>query len=283
MTMLRLSWIPLALALVTADLVRAEPPPRRTSRVDSGPARPAPAAAPAETARTESRTRKPAVTLPAQKRPGDRPDLLEPSHLLEGVGRGAVASFQVDAPAAAIWQLVVREVDGPVAQIFEGEGPPPGIIPWDGRLLDGGLAWSGTRYTYEVAWVDSTGASDGVAGSPFLLPDYSRVDREGLSVLMTGERIVPGGHGDAAAMARSALRATAGRLNETAVLSPVRVEVLAPDERTALALGKTVRAALAELLEPADRPVDLYVGTAVAAPTAGTVLITTVPLTGPAS
>jgi hypothetical protein len=219
--------------------------------------------------------------------PGDRleparPNLLEPTFQLEGIGRGAVACFQFEAEQAVAWELVVREVDGPVAQIFAGDGPPPGRIPWDGRLLDGGLAWCGMRYTYDVASVDSAGATTHLQGGVFTLPAYSHADRQGVSFLMPGQQLASRGHGDPLTAARKGLASASEQLNRLGDAGAVRVEVLARDEAAALALGETIRGALAELLDPGDRPVDLYVGTAASAPAGGTVLITTVPLTVPA-
>lgn len=267
------------LVLLGADLVGADQPPRRTTRVASGPVRPARKEEPQTATPAPKPVVSPSVTRPAPARPA----LLEPSFQLEGVGRGMVACFQVEAQQAAIWQLVVREVDGPVAQIFEGQGPPPTRIPWDGRLLDGGLAWSGVTYTYDLAFIDSTDAVSEMPGNDFTLPAYSREDREGISFLMPGRRLAPGRRGDPVPAATAALESVAQRLNADAGLAPVRVEVLARDETAAMALGETVRAALAGLLDPADRAVDLYVGTASAVPSEGTVLITTVPLALPAS
>ncbi len=192
-----------------------------------------------------------------------------------------VVCFQVQAPQAAEWQLVVREIDGPVAQIFEGEGSPPSSIPWDGRLIDGGLAWSGMPYSYHLAYVDSSGAVGEVAGRKFSLPAYSREDRQGISFLVPGSRLTPGRRGDAVASAAAGLESVAERLNAEGGLATVRVEVLARDETSALNLGGTIRTALADMLDLDGRTVELYVGPAAAAPPDGTVLITTVSLPNP--
>ena len=260
-----------------AGSVLADEPDRRTTRVASGPVRAVadedPPAAPL--------TSRPVLPPPGDRLDPARPSLLEPTFQLEGVGRGAVACFQIDAEQAVAWELVVREVDGPVAQIFAGDGPPPGRIPWDGRLLDGGLAWCGMRYTYDVASVDSSGATTHLQGSVFTLPAYSHTDRQGISFLLPGQRLASGRHGDPLTAARVGLASASAQLNRLGGVGAVRVEVLARNEAEALALGETIRRALAELLDPGDRPVDLYVGTATSAPAGGTVLITTVPLAVP--
>ncbi len=267
------------LIILLCSLVHADEEPRRTTRVLSGPAHPAPAEMPQQTP-LEPRT---AVTSPAPRPEPGRPALLEPTAQLEGVGRGMVACFQVQADEAAFWQLVVREVGGPVAQIFEGSGSPPSRIPWDGSLLDGGLAWAGITYNYYLAYADSFGTVSEMDGAAFTLPAYSREDRAGLSFLVPGSQVSPGRRGDPVAAATAGLDSVVEQLNRAGGTTTVRIEVLARDEASALALGEAIRAALAGLLDPADRTVDLYVGAAIAAPVDGTVLITTVPLNLPAS
>ena len=272
-------WFSIILGLVFTDLVRADDPPRRTTRVASGPVRPGLEEAPPEARLTPKSGVAPPVARPSHA----RPTLLEPLSLVEGVGHGQVACFEVHVEQAAAWQLVVHEIDGPVAQIFEGQGSPPSRIPWDGRLLDGGLAWSGMDYTYYVAFVDSSGAVGEMAGTAFTLPAYSREERRGISFLMPGCRLAPGRSGDPVAAAVAGLESVAEQLNQLSGLAAVRVEVLARDEATATVLSEAVRTALADLLVDGDRAVDLYVGTAAAAPPEGTVLITTVPLSTPPS
>jgi len=139
------------------------------------------------------------------------------------------------------------------------------------------------NYTYDVAFVDSSGAVSEVAGTDFTLPAYSREERQGISFLMPGRRLAAGRRGDPVAAAAAGLGSVAERLNQNGGMSAVRIEVLARDEATAMALSQIIRTALAGLLDPGDRAVDLYVGTAAAAPPEGTVLITTVPLSNPPS
>ncbi len=268
-----LCWFMLMLVLTGAEAVRADEGPRRTRRVESGPARPA-AVPPPEAAAPAPPT---AAAAPAAPVATVRPGLLEPTFLREGVGRGTVVSFEVQAGQAVAWELVVREIDGPVAQIFAGQGAPPARIPWDGRLLDGSLAWCELGYTYELAYADSTGTVGTIAGADFTLPAYSREDPRGLSFLLSGHKLTPGGRGDPLAAARAGLQPIAANLDRIGGNSTVRVEVLARDETVALALGQTVRAALADLLANPSRVLDLYVGTAEAAPELGTLLVTTVP------
>lgn len=268
-------WIVILLFLVTADLVRADEPPRRMTRVASATVRSSSSVEEMSSSRLVS---KPTVPPTMDRSISTKPALLEPSFQLEGVGRGMVACFQVEAQQAMVWQLVVQEIDGPVAQIFEGEGSPPARIPWDGRLLDGGLAWSGMPYNYYLAYVDSTGVVGEMEGADFTLPSYSREERHGFSFLAPGSRFIPGRHGDAVAAAKVGLESVANRLNAEGVTETVRVEVLARDEITAMDLGENIRTALAELVHPGGREVELYVGAATAAPLDGTVLITTVSL-----
>jgi len=259
---------------MAADFALADEPPRRTTRVATSTVR---STVPEEP--TSSRlVPKPMVPPTADRSLATKPALLEPSFQLEGVGHGMVACFQVEAEQAMVWQLVVQEIDGPVAQIFEGEGSPPDRIPWDGRLLDGGLAWSGMPYSYYLAYVDSSGVVGEMEGADFTLPSYSREERHGFSFLAPGSRFVSGRQGDSVAAAKAGLQSLAGRLNAEGVTETVRVEVLARDEITALDLGENIRTALAELIHPGGRDVELYVGSAAAAPRDGTVLITTVAL-----
>lgn len=268
-----LCWFMLMLVVAGPDLVRADEGPRRTRRVESGPARPAAVEQPQAAAPTPPSVPAP-QTAPATSA---RPTLLEPTFLREGVGRGTVVCFEVQAEQAVAWELVVREIDGPVAQIFAGQGPPPARIPWDGRLLDGSLAWCDLGYTYELVYADSAGTVGTEAGTDFTLPAYSREDPRGLSFLLPGQRLAAGGRGDQEAAARAGLQSIAAGLDRIGGNTPVRVEVLARDEAAALALGQTVRSALAGLLANPNRVLDLYVGTADAAPDQGTLLITTIP------
>ena len=277
--MRRFCCLSILLIILCCGFAQADEPPRRTTRVASRPARPVPAETPQQ-APLEPR---PTVTPPAPRPEPSRPALLEPTAQLEGVGRGMVACFQVQADEAAFWQLVVREVGGPVAQIFEGEGSPPSRIPWDGSLLDGGLAWAGMTYDYYLAYADSLGTVREMDGAAFTLPAYSREDRAGLSFLVPGSQVSPGRRGDPVAAATAGLDSVAAQLNRAGGSAVVRIEVLARDEASALALGEAVHTALAGLLDPADRTVDLYVGAAMAAPVEGSVLITTVPPGTPAS
>ena len=269
-----LCWFMLMLAVAGPELVHADEGFRRMRRVESGPARPAPAE-PAQAAVPALPTVPAPQTAPATT---TRPTLLEPTFLREGVGRGTLVSFEVQAEEAVAWEVVVREIAGPVAQIFAGQGAPPARIPWDGRLLDGSLAWCDLGYTYELAYADSNGIVGTVAGADFTLPAYSREDPRGLSFLLPGQRLAPGGRGDPVAAAKAGLQAIATNLDRIGGNSAVRVEVLARDEAVALALGQTVRAALAALLANPSRVLDLYVGTAEAAPESGTLLVTTVPV-----
>jgi len=268
-------WIVILLFLLAADLVRADEPPRRMTRVVSAAGQ---SSSSVEEPASSRLVPKPLVPPTVDRSLATKPALLEPSFQLEGVGHGMVACFQVEAQQAMVWQLVVQEMDGPVAQIFEGEGSPPARIPWDGRLLDGGLAWSGMPYSYYVAYVDSTGVVGEIEGADFTLPSYSREERHGFSFLAPGSRFVPGRHGDAVAAAKAGLEGVANRLNAEGVTETVRVEVLAREETTALDLGENIRMALVELVHPGGREVELYVGSANAAPRDGTVLITTVSL-----
>ena len=84
-------WLSIMLVLASGDLVRADEQPRRTTRVASGPVRPAPEEAPQKAQLTPKLTTVPPVTRPSHA----RPTLLEPSSLVEGVGLGMVACFQV--------------------------------------------------------------------------------------------------------------------------------------------------------------------------------------------
>lgn len=266
-------WFMVMLVLGGADAVRADEAPRRTRRVESGPARPGPA----EASPSPALAPQPTGTAPVAAATSTRPTLLEPTFLREGVGRGTLVSFEVQAEEAVAWELVVREIDGPVAQIFAGQGAPPARIPWDGRLLDGSLAWCELGYTYELAYADSNGTVGTVAGADFTLPAYSREDPRGLSFLLPGQRLAPGGRGDPVAAAKAGLQSIATNLDRIGGNSAVRIEVLARDETVALALGQAVRAALAALLANPGRVLDLYVGTAEAAPESGTLLVTTAP------
>jgi hypothetical protein len=267
----------LTVLLICVGIALADEPPRRTTRVASGPVRTAP---PPEAPRTAPEPRlAPPVTRPTVA----RPSLLEPSHVVQGNGAGVVARFEVTAGEAVAWELVVTEVGGPTAQVFRGEGPPPATIAWDGRTLDGGLAWAGITYTYELAAVDSAGVVSEMPGTPFALPSYTREERRGISFLLPGRQLAPGRRGDPVDAARAGLQSAAVQLNQDGGNGAVRIEVLARDEDAALALGEAVRTALADLLDPPDRPIDLFIGQALAAPPEGTVLITTAPRDDPAS
>ncbi len=232
----------------------------------------------------------PQAALPSIVRPSvAKPALLEPAYEVAGLGRGNVVSFQVAATDAVVWQLVVREVDGPVAQIFSGEGAPPPRINWDGRLIDGGLAWCALTYTYDLYYTDAAGEDGTVAGSDFTLPAYTREDPQGVTFLIPGDQLRPG-HGpqatpagDTAAAARSRLAPVAGRLDRAPDRITIRIEVFARDAGSAQDLGEAVRVALLALLERRDRAIELYVGDAPAAPAAGTIAITTVPVSPGAS
>jgi hypothetical protein len=264
-------WLTILLVLAWTGTAAAQDAPRRTTRVESQPARtsrPTPRASAPQRAPLAPKPSLPSTA--AVKR-----TLLEPSTPADG-GRSMVIAFEVRTPPGVFWQLVLQEIDGPVAQIFEGQGEPPARIPWDGRLLDGGLAWSGMDYTYYVAFADSTGEVGETSGGPFTLPAYTHEDRGGISFLLPGDRLAT----DTATAAT--LRSVANRLDRDTRPTPVRVEVLAESRDAALTLGESVRSTLLNLLAT-DRAVDLFVGEASAAPRAGTVLITTAPLTSPSS
>ncbi|MEZ4386872.1 MAG: hypothetical protein R3D98_04725 [Candidatus Krumholzibacteriia bacterium] len=232
-------WILAALALAGAILARADEPPRRTSRVASGPVHPAPSPEPPRTAPAA----RPALTPSVARPTAARPSLLEPSHVVQGHADRIVARFEVRADAASAWELVVTEVGGPVAQIFAGQGPPPATVAWDGRLLDGGLAWSEVTYTYDLASVDSLGVVARTPGAPFTLPAYTREEPAGVSFLLPGRLLVPGRRGDPVDAARAHLASAATRLNQDPGRTVVRIEVLARDEDAALVLGEAVRTA----------------------------------------
>jgi hypothetical protein len=265
------------MVLAGAVGVRADEPPRRTTRVPRSSERVVRTSEP----RATSPNLKPAVPPPVTKPALAQPALLEPRVVLEGLGRGIVACFQIESAAAASWQLTVRELAGPVVSVLEGSGTPPTRIPWDGRLLDGGLAWSAMTYTFELVCADTAGVENRLAGANFVLPAYSREEPAGLSFLLPGRQLAPGRHGDPVDAAIAGLQRTAELLNYDGGLAVVRVEVLARERTTAFALGETVRVALESLLDPPDRPVEVYAGAAAAAPPEGTVLITTVPLPTP--
>jgi len=274
------------LTFLGTGLARAEEP-RRTRRLEPLPVRPMP-----EPETATAPVLDPPAPAPVPRPAVDWPTLLEPRVALEGLGRDEIICFQVQAPLAARWELVVREVDGPVAQIVRGEGPPPPRISWDGRLLDGGLAWSGMRYTYGLDFVDAAGDEDRIPGTGFVLPAYSRESPDGIAFLIPGHELVParrrvpaepGSLADPEAAARARLKRVAERLNRRGGATPVRIEVLAPDETAAVALAETLRGVLADLLDDPGRPVDAYAGVAAAAPTEGTVLITTTTVPAPQS
>ncbi len=286
--------IPVVLLATVADPGVADRGPSRLTRVETEPAR-------ADTAVAVVDDTAPAGSPPSAeaRRPlaVDRPAvppraLLEPDLQLAGTGRDAVASFQVQAHDAVSWELTVAEVGGPVARVFRGEGPPPARIDWDGRLGDGGFAWSGLTYTYRLASVDAAGAVGTVAGAGFTLPGYARTHRDGLTIVLAGARVAPrrrvvraglgaafqggppGRGADPVAAARAGLRPAARRLESAPRWTRLRVEVLGPDREAALALGDAVRRALIELLARPDLEVDLYVGAAPAATVDGAVRIT---------
>jgi len=299
--------IPLALAAAT--LAGADPSPRRLSRVpatDAPPAaaradtiaagertadhRAAGAAGAAGTAGTADRTVAPRparIAPPVARGSFGATGLLEPDVMHRGVGRDVVVCFQPEVARAAAWQLIVREVDGPVAQVFRGQGAPPSQVPWDGRLLDGGLAWCDLAYTYDLVIADTTGTTREIAGEPFTLPPYSRTGPEGVTFLVAGRELVPGRRrtpgrpGDPLAAAAAGMERVAERLDQLPITDPVRIEVLARDEAAAVALAQTVRTALVSLLAAPGRPVEAYAGQAAAAPREGTVVVTTVALPVP--
>lgn len=257
------------LSLVGAAFGRADQTDQRTRRVVPASVRPDP---PERARETLQPLGTPAVVRPTV----DRPGLLEPAFELEGLGRGVVACFQLQIEQAESWRLVVREVDGPVAQIFAGEGPPPSRIPWDGRLLDGGLAWCGMTYAYDLAFTDTSGHVDHMAGAAFTLPAYSREEPTGISYLIAGRQLGFSGRSSDRSATVATLQRIAGGLNQTGDESAIRVEVLARDEDAAMTMAVTIRAVLEELIEPAGRVVEAYAGAAEAAPVGGTALISTI-------
>jgi hypothetical protein len=223
---------------------------------------------------------------------GGRGGLLEPRLSLTGAGRDVVASFRVEAPRAATWRLAVTEVGGPEVQVFQGAGTPPRQIPWHGRLHGGGVAWSGLRYRYALAYRDSAGREHHTPGAEFTLPAHARGGPEGLTFalpaaeLMPRRRVATAGRGAAAgrppaaaadtvATARARLGRIAERLLEAGPAAAVRIEVLGPDRPTALAVGRAVHAALAGLLGRPGQRLDLYVGVTAAAVGPGAVRIAT--------
>ena len=286
--------VPVVLLAAATDPGIADRGPSRLTRVQTEPARADTAVAvAADTAPAGSAPSAEARRPVAVERPVVPPRaLLEPDLQLAGTGRDAVASFQVQADDAMSWELTVAEVGGPVARVFRGEGPPPARIVWDGRLHDGGFAWSGLTYTYRLTSVDTAGAVGAVAGADFTLPGYVRTDHEGLTILLAGAQVAPrrrvvrAGLGsafqdgppaqaaDPVAAAAAGLRRTVRRLESAPPWTRLQVEVLGPDRAAALALGRAVRQALIALLARPGLAVDLYVGAAPAATVDGAVRIT---------
>jgi hypothetical protein len=266
----------IALTVAWSAPTRAGDPSRRLQRIP-------PPARPERSERVEEPTRaapklKPAA--PSVSRPRlPRADLLEPRQVFEGGGRDEVASFRAPRNQSVAWELAVREQGGPVVQILGEHGPAPARIAWDGRLLDGTLAWPGMTYVYDLALVDSSGVVETIAGDPFTLPSYTREDAQTVAFLMTGHDLVPGRrpgsvrNSDPVAAAAKRLERPAERLGRRD--GAILVEVLAQDQDTALRLATVVQTALAGLAELADRPIAAYAGVADAAPAEGTVLIET--------
>jgi hypothetical protein len=176
-------------------------------------------------------------------------------------------------------------------QVFQGTGTPPRQIPWHGRLHGGGVAWSGLRYRYALAYQDSAGRAHHVPGTEFTLPAHARGGPDGFTFalpaaeLMPHRRVATAGWGagagrpaaaaDTVATARARLGRIAERLLETGPAAAVRIEVLGPDRRTAVAVGRAVHTALAGLLGRPGQRLDLYVGVAAAAVGPGAVRIAT--------
>ncbi|MBD3221547.1 hypothetical protein GF314_09915 [bacterium] len=274
-------WRPLLILLLLSTIpmpAASDGPPRRLDRV-------LPPRQVREVERDDERgaaALKPA--LPPITRPTvERPGLLEPTVMRHGLGRDALAAFQPHAPHAVQWELMVREVDGPVAQVFAGEGPPPVRIAWDGRMLDGNWAWSGVAYTYVFGSVDSTGAVTEMPGEPFTLAAYTRDGPRRATFLIPGDQLngdpARGSvrAADPATTSAAGLDRVADRLRRRETSGTVRVEVLARDDEAALALADAVQTALAELLAGRGLTIEAYAGTASAAPPQGTVRITTDP------
>lgn len=250
-------------------MTRVAPPTRPTSRQESAP-------------RVDLEST-PRVSVPGVKRPAvARPQLLEPALLQGGAGQGAVASFELDAPDAVRWELLIREVGGPIVQMMDGEGPPPVRLDWDGRTLDGALAWCGLPYEFEFGSIDSTGDVTRLSGDEFRLDPYLREEARGVSWLLAGADLTPARRhdharpGDPVAAAEAGLARVLSRLERDDSRAPVRIEVLAANEREALALAEAIQTVLVGHPAACDRAVEAFVGVAATAPGAGTVLITTV-------
>jgi hypothetical protein len=206
----------------------------------------------------------------------ERPLLLEPRLVLEGLGQHAVASFQPAVAGVDAWNLTVRESAGPIVAVISGEGSPPEAILWDGRLLDETWARPGMRYAYTFSFQYPGGSSKTVTGEEFQLTSYVREEPEGVTVLFTAPAKADAPATDSAVMVGPQVRRTAALLNRNAyAAAPVTIEVLAREEDRARIYGEAVRSFLVAELTPPHREINLYVGHATAAPAAGTAMITT--------
>jgi hypothetical protein len=211
----------------------------------------------------------PAPPLAVARRP-----LLEPKQIFASAPSDAVARFRPQVDVATGWSLSIAERGGPEIAVLSGDGNPPSEIVWDGRTLNGGLAWPGLRYDYVFSFRDPTGVGHHVAGEEFTVPAYTCTADSSLSILFTGAAYRDAASAPADTTLGPCMRQTVALLRRRPPDQRLRIEVLAHGDELARTLGEELRAVLSRELERDPVTITVYAGRALAAPPGGTVQVT---------
>ena len=167
---------------------------------------------------------------------------------------GAVARFHPEVQGVERWKLSVANARGEAVTAFEGHGPPPREIAWNGLAANGTPVLPGLTYSYVFEAHDRAGNRRNFVGEGFSVNAWRLDTPAGPVLAFSGAelRAAPGGSGAHPATSDAAppvIVEAASWLNQSARSSaPLRIEASTRSAESAMRLGGDVARWLGPLL-----------------------------------
>ena len=160
-----------------------------------------------------------------------------------------VATFYPEDPEgheAVSWNLTVTDFRGSPHREFKGEGAPPPTVAWDGRSDRGEILKAGYPYSFLYSVTDKGTNTYNYAGVSFRIPALDYREGRDRHLDFAGDRMFGRGGWELKPEGREWLVAAADVVRRDHPFSPLRVHVVASDERVAAGRAEQVARILTE-------------------------------------